>query len=253
MDQPLIDRASAQLLAVRRGGPPLAGLGADAPADLPTAFGIQLAVLRGTGGMIGGWKCAAVPDKQATGAMLDARGVLPGPAQWFVPRGQKIGLETEIAFRVCDRLPGLGRPYTRDEVLAAMDGCCPAVELVASRYQDPAKASVFEAVADNVAHDGMVFGADVPGWRDMDLAKLTVRQTHAGAVQVEKVGGNPAGDPIISLTWLANFLPSIGLALEPGQMVITGSCTGLTWVDAGDAMRGEFLEFGGVDVTLVPA
>jgi 2-keto-4-pentenoate hydratase len=125
--------------------------------------------------------------------------------------------------------------------------------LVASRYQDPAKVGVFEAVADNVAHDGMVFGADVPGWRDMDLANLTVRQTHAGAVQVEKVGGNPAGDPVISLLWLANFLPSIGLALEPGQMVISGSCTGLTWVDPGEAMRGEFLGFGGVDVALVAA
>lgn len=250
MDMSLIDRAAGALVAVRQGGAKLAGLGADAPADIGGAFAVQRAVLARIGGRIGGWKCSAPPGKAPSGAMLDSRGVVPAPATWFVVPRTKIGIETEIAFRMARDLPGRATPYSREEVLDAVAGCFPAVELVVSRYQDPSKVSLPEAIADSVAHDGLVCGADVPGWREMDLPNLTVRQTYAGQVQVEQVGGNPSVDPVVALHWLANFLPSIGMTLEAGQVVTTGSCTGLLWVDSQAPMTGEFLGFGGVSVAL---
>jgi len=92
--------------------------------------------------------------------------------------------------------------------------------------------------------------ADVPGWRDMDLKSLPVRQSCGGAVQVEKVGGNPSGDPFTPLLWLANYLPSVGLALEAGHVVTTGSCTGLLYVDGHQRVTGGFAGFGEVVVDL---
>ncbi len=242
--------AADRLMAVRQGGAPIAGLGDAAPAEETEAWAIQREVLRRLGGRIGGWKCSCPPGKPHSGAMLDAAGVRPGPASWTVPAGGRIGIETEIAFRLGRDLPPRGTPYARDEVLDAVAGAFPAVELVASRYADPTKVSILEAMADSVAHAGLVFGADVPGWRGMDLGTVTVRQSYGGEVQVEQAGGNPSGDPYTPLVWLANHLPRFGLHLEAGQVVTTGSCTGLLYVAPGRRVVGGFLGFGEVAVDL---
>jgi 2-keto-4-pentenoate hydratase len=105
-------------------------------------------------------------------------------------------------------------------------------------------------MADGVAHAGLVLGADDAEWRDRDLAALTVRQSAGGAVQVEKVGGNPSGEPVAPLVWLANHLHRFGLWLEAGQVVTTGSCTGLIQVPGGQRVIGGFLDFGEVVIDL---
>jgi 2-keto-4-pentenoate hydratase len=250
MNDSTMQQAADMLVAVRRGAPRIAGLGAAAPRTEAEAWAIQREVLRRLGGRIGGWKCAAPPGKPASGAILDAAGLRAAPTRWAVPAGETLGIETEIAFRLGRDLPQRATPYTPEEVLDAVAAAFPAMEMVVSRYIDPAKVSPMEAMADNIAHAGLVLGADVPGWRGMDLKSLTVRQTCGGAVQVERAGGNPSGDPIVPLVWLANHLPGIGLQLEAGQVVTTGSCTGLLWVDGGQRVTGGFAGFGEVVVDL---
>ncbi|NOG72178.1 2-keto-4-pentenoate hydratase [Roseicella sp. DB1501] len=247
-------QAAEMLLAVRRGGPPIAGLGEAAPRDEAGAFAVQAAVLRGLGARVGGWKCAAPPGKPHSAAMLDAAGIRPpdagGPARWPVPPGGMIGIETEIAFRLGRDLPKRDEPYSQGEVEEAIAAAFPAIEMVASRYADPTKVSPLEAMADSIAHAGLVLGRDVPNWRDLELRSLTVRQSCGGVVQVEQRGGNPSGDPFTPLVWLANFLPSVGLQLEAGQVVTTGSCTGLIYVKGGQRVTGGFVGFGEVAVEL---
>jgi 2-keto-4-pentenoate hydratase len=250
MNDSTIQQAADILVGIRRGAPRIAGLGAAAPREEAEAWAIQREVLKRLGGRIGGWKCAAPPGKPTSGAMLDAAGLRPAPARWPIPAGGKIGIETEIAFRLGRGLPKRATPYSREEVLDAVAAAFPAMEMVESRYLDPAAVSPLEAMADSIAHAGLVLGADVPDWRGRDLAALTVRQTCGGAVQVEKVGGNPSGDPVTPLVWLANHLPTVGLQLEAGQVVTTGSCTGLLWVEGGQRVTGGFAGFGEVVVDL---
>lgn len=236
--------AAAALLAVRRGAPKLAGLGALAPADMAGAFAVQQAVLAGLGGTIGGWKCAAPPGKDPTAAIMNGAGIVAGPARWAMPREGKVGIETEIAFRLGRDLPARATPYSRDEVLDAVAAAFPVIEMVESRYTDPRAVGPMEALADCIAHGGLVCGPDVAGWRGMDLPNLVVRQTAGGQVQVEKAGGNPSVDPVVPLVWLANALPGFGLPLRAGQVVTTGSCTGLLWVPGGQRITGGFAGFG---------
>lgn len=247
----ITQQAAERLMAVRRGAPKLAGLGAATPRDAAGAWAVQRAVLQDLGGRIGGYKCSAPPGQTPSGAILDAAGLRAAPTRWAVPAGERIGIETEIAFRLHRGLPGRATPYTREEVLDAVESAVPVMEMVVSRYIDPSKVSPLEAMADNIAHAGLVLGAAVPGWRGMDLAALPVRQTCGGAVQVEKVGGNPSGDPVTPLVWLANALPDLGLQLEAGQVVTTGSCTGLLWVEGEQRVTGGFAGFGEMAVDLV--
>lgn len=243
-------RAAELLLAVRQGGPPAHGLGEVAPVDEAGSWAVQREVLRRLGGRIGGYKCATPAGAPPSAALLDARGIQASPARWPVPAGGKIGIETEVAFRLGRDLPPRGTPYARAEVIAAVAGCFPAIELVATRYADMKSVSLLEAMADNVAHAGLVCGADVPDWQARDLNALTVRQSCGGTVQVERSGSNPAGDPLLSLTRLANHLHAYGLHLEAGQVVTTGSWTGLLWVDGGQRVTGGFAGLGEVVVEL---
>lgn len=243
-------RAAEALLAVRRGAPPIPGLGALAPADEAAAWAIQREVLRQLGGTIGGYKCATPTGAPPSAALLDARGVKGAPTSWPVAAGGKIGIETEIAFRLGRDLPPRGAPYTQQEVSESIAACFPAVELVASRYADMKAVTLNENMADNIAHAGLVCGAEVPGWRSHDLSDLLVRQSCGGQVQVEKRGSNPAGDPLLSLTRLANHLHAFGLKLEAGQVVTTGSWTGLIFVDGGQRVVGGFDGLGEVVIDL---
>jgi 2-keto-4-pentenoate hydratase len=245
-----INAAADILMAVRGGGPRVAGLGALAPADEAGSWAIQREVLRRLGGTIGGYKCAAPPGKPESAAIMAAAGLRLSPTRWEVPASDRIGIETEIAFRFGRDLPKRARRYTEAEVLDAVEACFPGVEMVASRYQDPSKVAGWEAMADNIAHAGFVMGANVAGWRDIDLKSLPVRQSYGDVVQVETLGGNPSGDPLVPLVWLANHLPEVGLQIEAGQVVTTGSCTGLIWVDGGLRVVGSFAGFGEVVVDL---
>lgn len=249
-DTTRITRAADMLCAVRHGGAATHGLGDAAPATEAEALAIQRMVLARRGGRIGGWKCATPPGKPVSQALLDSRGILDGPASWSLPPGGKIGIETEVAFRLGRALPARGTPWTRAEVIEAVEACFPAIELVASRYADMSSVSLLESMADNVAHAGLVIGAPVAGWQVMDLDNLAVRQMAGSTVQVARRGANPAGDAIGSLTRLANHLHGFGLHLEAGQVVTTGSWSGLLWVPGGQRIVGGFEELGEVVVDL---
>jgi 2-keto-4-pentenoate hydratase len=243
-----IARAADMLLAARHGAVPIAGLGDAAPVDEAGAWAIQRAVLDARGGRIGGYKCATPPAAPPSGALLDARGIVASPAAWPVPKGGRIGIETEVAFSVARDLPPRGAPYAREEVLAAIGECFPAIEMVVTRYADIKAVTPWEAMADNIAHEGLVCGAPVADWRALDLNDLHVRQSAGGTVQVDRRGANPAGDPLLTLTRIANHLHAFGLHLEAGQVVTTGSWTGLIWVEGGQRILGGFAGLGDVVV-----
>jgi 2-keto-4-pentenoate hydratase len=245
-----IAQAADILIRVRQGAAKAAGLGAAAPCTEAEAWAVQREVLARQGGSIGGYKCATPPGKPHSAAILALSGMRAGPCNWAVGASGKIGIETEIAFRIGRDLPPRATPYTKAEVLDAVAGVFPAIELIQTRFVDSAAVSGLEAMADSVSHEGFVYGADVPNWRDLDLKSLKVRQTCAGEIMVERDGGNPSGDPLVPLVWLANHLPQYGLHLTAGQIVTTGSCTGMTMVASHQRVTGGFERLGEVSVDL---
>jgi 2-keto-4-pentenoate hydratase len=54
------------------------------------------------------------------------------------------------------------------------------------------------------------------------------------------------GDPRVALTWLVNRLSSLGVTLEAGQAVTTGTCMPPLEIEAGDAVRADFGPLGQV-------
>lgn len=92
-------------------------------------------------------------------------------------------------------------------------------------------------------------GAPVLDWQTIDPAEQAVRLTIDGRIVVEGVGGNPAGDPLRLIVWMANHLAEHCGGLRQGQIVTTGSMTGLIWTEPGVTIVAELPGLGRAEVT----
>ncbi len=192
------------------------------PQTEEQAYLVQRAVMAELGG-IGGWKVGSPrPDGPVNCAPLPAVGIHDSPGQIS---GSDRVVEAEIAVRLGNDLPPRETPYTREEILAAIASAHPAIEVLQSRYVDASAVDPLSALADSLSHFGLVVGAPIPNWQSLDLGKEQVRLVVGGA-EIRRGTGNPAGDMIRMVLWLANEGAHWAGGLHAGQVVTTGSWTG---------------------------
>src|SRR5262249_25600419 len=102
-----------------------------------------------------------------------------------------------------------------------------AIELLNSRYADTSKRSQLERVADCFVQGGVVRGEPRADWRSIDFSRQSVRLVIDGATVANNTGTHPTGDPIGSVVALVNTLRH-GTGVQAGQIMITGTWTGIT-------------------------
>ena len=204
-----------------------------------------------------GWKIAATSvagqrhinvDGPLAGRLFRERVFEPGAEVPFGANGMRVA-EAEFAFRMAVDLPPRGPAYSVDEVLGAVDTLHPAIEIPDSRYDDCTLVGAAQLIADNACAHYFVLGpATTADWRRMDLVEHPVIATVSdGEPRVGK-GGHVLGDPRIALTWLANELSGLGLALRAGEVVTTGTCIVPPAIAPGDRIRVDFGALGGVEI-----
>ena len=237
------------MLAARRHGRALDGLPARlSPADLEEAYAVQDR-LAAAFGDIGGWKVGA-PSPEATPTFC------PMPLAWMAPSNSVLGgprwryrgLEAEIAFLVGQDLPPRLTPYGREEVLAAMASCHPAIEVLETAFADPTVVPREAMLADLQMHGGFVHGPALTDWRSLDFSQEKVSLNVDGVVRVDRTGSNTSGDLVKLLPWLANEGAVRTGGLRAGQWITTGSWTGNTLADKESTVAAEFAHAGRVDL-----
>jgi 2-keto-4-pentenoate hydratase len=238
--------AAGLLLDARRTNTPIDDLPeAVRPVTLDEAYFIQdrLALAYGE---IGGWKVGA-PTADATPMFA------PLPKAWIASNNAVLGgrhrfrgLEAEISFQIGKDLPPRENPYSRDEVVAAIESCHPAIEVIESGLTDPTKASKLSMIADLQMHGAFVYGPAVANWQSIDFSREHVTLAVDGVVRVDRTGSNTAGDLMRMLPWLANEGASRTGGLKAGQWVTTGSWTGLSLAIAGSEVDVKFWSAGEV-------
>ena len=89
-------------------------------------------------------------------------------------------------------------------------------------------------------------------WRDLDLSAYPVhaRVQHGSTLKYTRdgTGGNVLGDPRIALTWLANQLSDLGITLQKGQVVTTGTCMVPLELAPGDSASADYGPLGCVNM-----
>jgi 2-keto-4-pentenoate hydratase len=82
----------------------------------------------------------------------------------------------------------------------------------------------------------------------MDLSEHKAMGHVIGKLEREGKGANVLGDPRLALTWLANELSQLGIALKAGQVVTTGTCVTPLEIDHGDEVLASLGKLGELSV-----
>ena len=217
------------------------------PQTETQSYLVQRAVMADLGS-IGGWKVGSPgPDGPVNCAPLPADGFGDSP---MASHSAMRGVEAEIGVRLARSLPRREQPYEAAEVMAAVGSMHPIIEVLDSRYLDPDAVDPLSALADSLSHGGLVVGPAIPEWRDVDLHTEHVRMLVGGA-EIKARTGNPAGDMVRLLVWLANVGSLWAGGLQAGQVVTTGSWTGKDLAPPGSEARAAFARCGDAVVRFV--
>jgi 2-keto-4-pentenoate hydratase len=205
-----------------------------------------------------GWKigAASLEVQRAEGVpgpapgQLSQKGVHRSPAH--LPSSLFINYrcsECEFAFRMGSDLPPRDAPYVEDEVADAVEALLPAVEIGDTVFEDWYGASGYQGSSlDNGGAAAFVHGAPIRDWRRFDLAAAKIDLYLNDAYVKSGYGRAAMGNPLTSLTWLANWLRVRGKGLHVGEFVSTGTCTGHFFAAPGDRLDVDFGEIGKVVV-----
>ncbi len=160
----------------------------------------------------------------------------------------RVGVEFEIAVRIGRDLSPGERPLILEDVAAAIDAVCPAIEIIDDRNADYGALEVRSLIADNAWNAGIVLGAFVGPW--LDLASIEGVVFLDGKVIDRGSGRDVLGHPFHAVAWLAGHLAGTGTRLRPGDIVMTGSVATSKFPDGPAVYRFDALGLGAVEVAL---
>jgi 2-oxo-hept-3-ene-1,7-dioate hydratase len=191
---------------------------------------------------------ALLIDEPDSGVLLDDMFFADGG---LVPSDRFIGtrVEAELAFIMKTRLAGPG--CTMFDVLNATDFVVPALEILDTRIErvDPATRAtrkIFDTIADNAANAGIVLGGRPLRPLDADLRWIGALCYRNGQLEETGLAAGVLNHPATSVAWLANKIAPLGLALEPGQVVLAGSFIRPIETRKGDTIQADYGRYGSV-------
>jgi 2-keto-4-pentenoate hydratase len=242
-----ISHAVRTLLEARRTGrqvlPPFAMPNRDA------VYAIQDGVARATG-PVAGWKVGArTPTAEPNPAPLLAGALVKSPARFDGKAMHMIGVEIEISFHVARDIAARGAAVGRNEALSAVGDAFVGMEVVDTRLANFREADPEWLLADNQMNHALVVGDSVKDWRALDWPNLLVRLEIDGSTIVDQTGGLGAVDPVRPLAWMIDHAVRRRGGLRRGQVITTGSWTGLRYFPPGTRARGEFAGLGAVEAS----
>jgi 2-keto-4-pentenoate hydratase len=246
-----IDAAVRALVAARRTGRLLEALPPTSrPGSVDEAHAIQDATVIELGDAVAGWKVLPPIDGRiARGILLSSR-VFASSATLPAAQVPLLGVEAEIAFRFDRDLPPRASAYAYAEVAEAVTAMA-AIEIVDSRFSDYRAAAMLDRIADCASNGAFVHGALEPRWRGFDLVNADVELSIDGRSIVRKVGGHAAGDPLLPAVALVNALRQEE-GVREGQLMTTGTYTGLNFARSGQTVIANFKGFGSAEVHFSP-
>lgn len=252
-----ITAAADALIRARREGRVMDTLPGGLPVDLAEAYKVQDAIIERMGEPLAGWKVAFTNAAGQKRMGTDAPGagpifasyVQPGPATVKMPDpGLRIS-ECEFAFRLAADLPAKRGAYADADIAAVIGTVHPAIEVVNRRLSGAVPMGAVAIIVDHGGNGAFAYGPGTKDWRGIDFATHAVRQIINGAEKA--VGSGKAvmdGNPVASVTWLANHLKGRGRTLRAGDWISSGSAVEMLPVPLGGTVQADFGSLGSVEV-----
>ena len=203
-----------------------------------------------------GWKVGATSmevqamfgiDEPVYGPMFKTT-VHASPARLKAAAFQHLLLEAEFTFAFREGLPLRAKPYAREEVLEAIETVVPSIEVISPRFKRLCVDHTPQFIADFSGNAAAVLGTPCREWRALDLAAQGAAMIIGGVRRQEGTGAVTLGNPLNVLEWLVAAMATRGQAIRKGDLVMTGTMTGLHAPKPGETAVADFGALGRVEV-----
>lgn len=259
MDAEQQNELALLLTTLRRERRQQSGLAAElTPPNVASGYEIAQAVERELGWAVAGWKIAAIKAEMQKALRTDA----PIYGRVFAPlvktsphtvnHAEQCSPIPEVEYqaRLGQDLPPRDTPYSVEEVSDAVVSLHPGLELAECRFIHDSQFPPLPAIlADGAGSGTLVYGPAIENWRDRDIENQQVALYCDGALRAQGTAADALDHPMKPLTWLANELSRNGIGLKAGQMISTGTLTGMLRPKAGQSFVADFGPFGTVTAT----
>jgi 2-keto-4-pentenoate hydratase len=218
------------------------------PLDTADAYVVQRKTLDALGA-IGAWKIGLKAD---TGVSTHA----PLPSSLLMPSGAILGgvpwrlrgIEAEVAVRLARDLDAEDAQASDVRLLAAIDAMLPVIEVVETRLASWDAASATLKLADLLSFGALVLGQPRPPVPNFDPRTVRARVSFDGRSIADTLGGNPMGDVARLLRLLAQQTAGFARKPKAGDIVTTGSCTGMPFAPPGSHVQAVIDGLGEVEL-----
>ena len=257
MGDPTLVTLAEQLWHCRRNGGALDIPMDGGPADVSAALEIQREALALSGLDSIGFKVGSTSAEAQKVLGTTEPGASPvlvdyffeSPAEIPVDPAHEPAVEGEFALRLARDLPPRVEEYSFNDVWDAVEAVAGAIEVVGSRFAGGlAGKGRLLTTADFGANIALAVGPWTTDWKDFDLAAHEVNVSLDGTVRESGIGARALGHPLNVLQWLANKQSQTGRGLFAGEIISTGTCTGLLSVAPGDYVVADFGVLGQVEI-----
>ena len=228
------------------------------PPDKATAYRVAALVAEELGWRSRGWKIAAMKEEMQKALRTDqpiygrvfAPFVKPSPVTVVHAKLASPIPEVEYQARLGADLPPREKPYTVEEVADAVASLHPGLELAecrfihdqASRRCRPSWPTARARAPSSTAPRSTTGGpATSPARKRRCRANGKLRRKGTAAAALDH--------PMVPLTWLANELSRTGVGMKAGQMISTGTLTGMLAPKPGETYVADFGPFGSVTLS----
>lgn len=253
-------KLAAELWQARQAGARIAT--SDQPATLDDAYTTQFAINDACGASIIGFKIGATAQvaldtlqlsEPFYGPLFDSHNKASG-ADVPISPNHKVLLETEFVIGIGEDLVTGGKEISQQQIEDVTAWVAPAFELVCTRFDMELPGNGVRLIADSGGNMDFVMGEKFSAFKDLNLAEHPatlfindeeIASGHSGM----SLRGHPAG----MTAWLASHPTLAERGLKAGDIITTGTCTGMTPVAAGDRARADFGPMGNVSANFVAA
>lgn len=232
------------------------------PPDLVSAYAVQDAAIAQWPDRVVGWKVGYIaPERRDASGDERLLGPVFAKALWPAAPGLRFpiyvggfgAVEAEYVLRLDADAPAGKNDWSPEEAAALTSTLFTGVEIASSPLATINQLGPRVVVSDFGNHNGLVLGAEIPGWQDIAEDALTCR-TLVDGIEVGRGGATtlPGGLRAAFAFALARSAKR-GRPLKKGDLIATGNATGIHDIRVGQVATIRFDGHGEISCTATAA